>query len=189
MTPSLYNVFYTTDPVAYALNPTVDVAVAKTRPPLDIPSVAKSSFPSLPPLPALPQMPQMPQMPDLAQYLPSYFGGSSGSSGSGGKGKPLKDAGAGGAGADADAGIELTGGEPAQLAGTRGERRFAALNPRGSIDFSLPTSAVNDYLDMVTAHGNYWTDANFAAFILAETFASPADAARTSVGVDKGKGK
>lgn len=70
-----------------------------------------------------------------------------------------------------------------QLVGTRGERRFAALNPRGGIDFYLPSSSVNDYLDMITAHGNYWSDPNFAAFLLAETFASESDEARTDVPV------
>lgn len=57
-----------------------------------------------------------------------------------------------------------------RLAGTRGERRFAALNPRGSVDFFLPSSSVNDYVDMITAHSNYWSDPNFSAFILNETF-------------------
>lgn len=62
--------------------------------------------------------------------------------------------------------------ESAQPLGTLAERRFAALNPRGSIDFYLPTISVNDYLDMITAHGNYWSDPNFAAFLLSETCAS-----------------
>lgn len=65
--------------------------------------------------------------------------------------------------------------EAAQPTGSIGERRFAALNPRGSIDFYLPTISVNDYLDMITAHGNYWSDPNFAAFLLNETFATPAE--------------
>jgi hypothetical protein len=74
--------------------------------------------------------------------------------------------------------IELIS-EDERLAGTRGERRFAALNPRGSVDFFLPSSSVNDYVDMITAHSNYWADPNFSAFILNETFATPEDDART----------
>lgn len=69
--------------------------------------------------------------------------------------------------------------------GSVAERRFAALNPRGSIDFYLPTISVNDYLDMITAHGNYWSDPNFAAFLLSETFSSPADEISSNDGLAK----
>ncbi|WOO83447.1 putative phospholipasec [Vanrija pseudolonga] len=163
---SLYNIFYPTDPVAYAMNAAVDVAVAKTRPPLPIPSVAGSflpPLPSMPSLPALPALPQLPQLPDVSKYIPSYF--------SSGDKKPKVEA------IDAPTEIELSGG-PAEIE-SKGERRFADLNPHGSIDFSLPSASVNGYLDMITSHGSYWSDQNFGAFLLAETFTTPADRART----------
>lgn len=75
------------------------------------------------------------------------------------------------------------------LAGTRGERRFAALNPRGGIDFYLPSSSVNDYLDMITAHGNYWSDPNFAAFLLTETFKAEDEEGGDGGEADKAGGK
>lgn len=78
--------------------------------------------------------------------------------------------------------------ETAQPLGSVAERRFAALNPRGSIDFYLPTISVNDYLDMITAHGNYWSDPNFAAFLLSETFSAPT-LAETEGGLDKAQVK
>lgn len=54
-----------------------------------------------------------------------------------------------------------------RLQGTRAERRFNALNPHGNIDFMLPSGGVSEYLDAITAHQNYWGDANFGSFLLA----------------------
>ncbi|KLT41457.1 hypothetical protein CC85DRAFT_247655 [Cutaneotrichosporon oleaginosum] len=166
---SVYNIFYYTDPVAYALNATVDVRVAKKRPPLAIPSVTGSLFPSvaLPPMPTMPALPTLPSISGVKKYLP--FGGPSSTKrepGSKDQKTPESEE------------VELIT-EDERLAGTRGERRFAALNPRGSVDFFLPSSGVNDYVDMITAHSNYWADPNFSAFILNETFATPEDDART----------
>ncbi|GMK59318.1 hypothetical protein CspeluHIS016_0703330 [Cutaneotrichosporon spelunceum] len=143
---TVYNIFYYTDPVAYALNATVNVRVAKERPPLAIPSVTGSFFPTV----TLPTMPSLPSMSGVTKY----FSGSS---------KPNSEE-------KKDSKPEEIN-EDERLAGTRGERRFAALNPHGSLDYSLPSSNVNDYVDMITAHSNYWTDPNFGAFILTETFA------------------
>lgn len=35
-----------------------------------------------------------------------------------------------------------------RLQGSRGERRFSALNPHGNIDFVLPSGGVSEYLGM-----------------------------------------
>ncbi|BEI91743.1 uncharacterized protein CcaverHIS019_0405630 [Cutaneotrichosporon cavernicola] len=158
---SVYNIFYYTDPVAYALNATVDVRVGKKRPPLAIPSVTGSFFPTV----ALPSMPALPSMSGVTKYLP--FGGVSKS-----ESKPKKDL----------KQVELS--EDERLAGTRGERRFSALNPRGSVDFFLPSSGVNDYVDMLTAHLNYWADPNFSAFILNESFTTPENDTQTGKASD-----
>ncbi|KZW00438.1 hypothetical protein EXIGLDRAFT_667492 [Exidia glandulosa HHB12029] len=53
----------------------------------------------------------------------------------------------------------------------RGKRRFAALNPHGTLDFYLPSEGFSEYIDMVTAHMAYWSDSSFASFVLAEIFA------------------
>jgi len=68
-------------------------------------------------------------------------------------------------------------GEPEMLKGTKAERRFMALNPHGTLDYYLPNSSglINDYVDMITAHSSYWSEGSFAAFVLAEIFATNAD--------------
>lgn len=44
-------------------------------------------------------------------------------------------------------GIEMSGSKGEErLEGSRGERRFSALNPHGNIDFYLPSAGVNEYL-------------------------------------------
>jgi hypothetical protein len=82
-----------------------------------------------------------------------------------------------------------------RLEGTRGERRFSALNPHGNVDFYLPSAGVSEYLggcfapcrpdvaDMITAHASYWSDPSFAAFLLAETFSTRLDLMRTGMGL------
>jgi hypothetical protein len=78
-----------------------------------------------------------------------------------------------------------------RLQGSRGERRFSALNPHGNVDFELPSGGVSEYLgksdvsmpflalrrtahlilkttiDALTSHASYWADPNFGAFLLA----------------------
>jgi hypothetical protein len=36
---------------------------------------------------------------------------------------------------------------------------------------------------MITAHASYWSDASFAAFLLAETFSTRLDLVRTGMGL------
>ena len=46
-------------------------------------------------------------------------------------------------------GIEMSGSNGEErLEGSRGERRFSALNPHGNIDFYLTAAGVNEYLGM-----------------------------------------
>lgn len=80
------------------------------------------------------------------------------------------------------------GGGPNKLQGSRAERRFAALNPHGAIDFYLPpNSTISEYVDMITAHSSYWGDSSLAAFILAEIFARKEDLVRTGLGPQGGQ--
>ncbi|KAG9084852.1 hypothetical protein FRC06_003867 [Ceratobasidium sp. 370] len=66
---------------------------------------------------------------------------------------------------------------------SRAERRFRALNPHGNIDFALPNDwNISEYVDMITAHGDYWSDPDLAAFVLTEIFARKEDLLRTGVG-------
>lgn len=38
-----------------------------------------------------------------------------------------------------------------KLQGSRGERRFSALNPHGNVDFFLPSAGVNEYLGKISS--------------------------------------
>jgi hypothetical protein len=38
-----------------------------------------------------------------------------------------------------------------RLQGSRGERRFSALNPHGNVDFVLPSGGVSEYLGKSTS--------------------------------------
>ncbi|KAK4702406.1 hypothetical protein P7C70_g3817, partial [Phenoliferia sp. Uapishka_3] len=61
----------------------------------------------------------------------------------------------------------------------RAEKRFKALNPRGCLDFYLPSEGYNQYVDALSAHGSYWFDTRFATFCLLSLFASEEDLERT----------
>ncbi|WVQ81546.1 hypothetical protein IAT38_003670 [Cryptococcus sp. DSM 104549] len=164
---SLYNVFYHTDPVAYQLNAAVDSKLAAQRSPLAITSVTAPFY-----------APVADGISSISKYLPTMLGGGGGGSGDKKAARPgvLR----------LPSGIEMTGpnGEE-RLEGTRGERRFSALNPHGNVDFYLPSIGVNEYLDMITAHLAYWTDPSFAAFLLAEIFSTRLDLMRTGMGLEQ----
>lgn len=51
------------------------------------------------------------------------------------------------------------------------------------ISFFLPKPAtsISEYVDLLSAHGSYWTDPSFAAFLLTEVFANPASSTADSV--------
>ncbi|WVQ93360.1 hypothetical protein IAU59_000428 [Kwoniella sp. CBS 9459] len=160
---SLYNIFYFTDPVAYQLNAAVDSRIAAKRQPLAITSVTAPFY-----------APVTDSFSTISKYLPSYLGG-----GPGGEKKPVRPG-----VIRLPSGIEMSGphGEE-RLEGSRGERRFSALNPHGNVDFFLPSAGVSEYLDMITAHQSYWTDPSFAAFLLAEIFSTRLDLMRTGMGL------
>lgn len=157
--------------MAYQLNAAVDCQLAKKRQPLAISSVG-SSF----------------SVNTISQYLPVALRKQL-------EGKPQRPG-----AIRLPSGLEMLGpnGEE-RLEGSRGERRFSAMNPHGSVDFYLPSSGPSEYLgqslnegtgrtganvaDMITSHASYWTDASFAAFLLAETFSTRLDLMRTGLGL------
>lgn len=113
-----YNIFYFSDPVAYQLNAAVDCQLAKTRQPLAISPVG-SSF----------------SVNSISRYLPPPLRKQL-------EGKPQRPG-----AIRLPSGLEMLGpnGEE-KLEGSRGERRFSALNPHGGIDFYLPSSGPSEYL-------------------------------------------
>ncbi|OXC69532.1 hypothetical protein AYX13_01699 [Cryptococcus neoformans] len=161
---SLYNVFYHTDPIAYQLNAAVDSQLASQRPPLAIMSMTAPFY-----------APVADSISSISRYIPAILGG--------GGGNDIRSGNRPGF-FRLPSGIEMTGpnGEE-KLQGSRGERRFSALNPHGNVDFFLPSAGVNEYLDMLTAHLSYWTDSSFAAFLLTEIFSTRLDLMRTGMGL------
>ncbi|EJD52265.1 hypothetical protein AURDEDRAFT_181761 [Auricularia subglabra TFB-10046 SS5] len=140
---SIYNVFYQADIIAYRLNPVVDSKRAFEMPPSAIESINASLLARISrAVWALPSYLTLPSMPHFAMPFSRH---------------------------PAQVGDKATRDAEAERA--RGRRRFAALNPHGTLDFYLPSDGLSEYLDMVTAHMSYWSDATLASFILAEIFA------------------
>ncbi|KAI5122806.1 hypothetical protein M0805_000148 [Coniferiporia weirii] len=175
---SVYNIFNPSDPIAYLLNPTVDARTAKDMPPSVVKNVNTPMFTTF-----------------SSRVSRLFEGGFSTSPKSRSPTRPPMTPGA-------KSGFEL-GGAMVAIEGTKEERRFLALNPRGTLDFVLPSEGnISGYFDMITvghisvsslrckliftskAHSSYWSDPNLAAFILAEIFASKEDLARTGLGVE-----
>ncbi|KIJ54720.1 hypothetical protein M422DRAFT_41955 [Sphaerobolus stellatus SS14] len=165
---SIYNVFHPSDPIAYLLNPCVDSEAAKNLPPSTVPSFNASVMSGL--------SQRVTRM--FEDVMPRSFGSS----------PPLSRAGSPtrrpAPGRSVPSTFELSGptGTTQALEGSRAERRFAALNPHGTVDFQLNSEGTfSEYVDMLTAHTSYWKDPNLAAFILVELFANQWDLARTGL--------
>jgi hypothetical protein len=126
----LYNVFYPTDPIAYMLNAAVDCKLASKRQPLAITSVTAPFFSAV-----------SDSFGTISKYLPAFVSGGAADK------KPVRPG-----AIRLPSGIEMTGpnGEE-RLEGSRGERRFSALNPHGNVDFYLPAAGPSEYL-------GGWTD-------------------------------
>lgn len=155
----LYNIFFFSDPVAYQLNAAVDRDIAAERKPLAITAVNESIATS------------------ISRYLPPPLRKQL-------EGKPQRPG-----TIRLPSGLEMVGSNGQEkLEGSRGERRFSALNPHGSIDFFLPSAGPSEYIDMITSHASYWTDASFAAFLVAEIFSTRLDLMRTGLGLAESVG-
>ncbi|GHJ86213.1 hypothetical protein NliqN6_2615 [Naganishia liquefaciens] len=175
---SLYNIVHLSDPIAYTLNATVDSKIAKQRPPLPITSVTAPFYSSVTePLANLTKYFDGIPLPSIP--IPAFMSGEKGKEGSKSD-KPARKPNM----VRLPSGIEMSGPEGEErLQGSRGDRRFSALNPHGNVDFVLPSGGVSEYLDALTSHASYWADPNFGAFLLAEIFARRLDMIRTGMGL------
>ncbi|QRW20358.1 phospholipase [Rhizoctonia solani] len=162
---ALYNIFNPSDPIAYLLNPCVDSEFAKTMKQSTIPSVGTTTLAT------------------LGSRITKMFDGFA---------LPLSGSRAASPAPKSRAKQEESmeamdlGGEDRLVGQARGEsraeRRFRALNPHGTIDFALPSEGtISDYVDMITAHGDYWADSSLATFVLTEIFARKEDLLRTGM--------
>ncbi|KAH8114537.1 DDHD domain-containing protein [Phellopilus nigrolimitatus] len=157
---SVYNIFNPSDPIAYLLNPTVDARKAKEMPPSVIKNIQQPMFTSF-----------------SSRVSRLFEGVVSTSPKSRSSSRPPMAS-------KSSSGFEL-GGPTEIIYGTKEERRFLALNPRGTLDFALPSEGnISGYFDMITAHSAYWSDPNLASFLLAEIFARKEDIERTGLGLE-----
>ncbi|GAA5875342.1 hypothetical protein JCM8547_003209 [Rhodosporidiobolus lusitaniae] len=71
----------------------------------------------------------------------------------------------------------------------RAEKRFKALNPSGTCDYVLPAEGLsNEYIQALYSHGGYWTDRRFVTFVLSQLFAEDAElekAGRDEMGIEE----
>ncbi|CAE6351628.1 unnamed protein product [Rhizoctonia solani] len=164
---ALYNIFNPSDPIAYLLNPCVDSeqVFAKTMKQSTIPSVGTTALATI--------SSRITKMFDGFALPLSASRAASPAPKSRAKQEESMEA------------LDL-GGEDRAVGQARGEsraeRRFRALNPHGTIDFALPSEGtISDYVDMITAHGDYWADSSLATFVLMEIFARKEDLLRTGM--------
>lgn len=134
---ALYNVFYPTDPIAYMLNAAVDSKLAAQRQPLAITSVTAGFYATV-----------SEGFGSISQYLPGLPAFVSGKTPVNVDKKTARPG-----VIRLPSGIEMSGSKGEErLEGTRGERRFSALNPHGNIDFYLTAAGVNEYLGTLTPY-------------------------------------
>ncbi|KAG9003236.1 hypothetical protein FRB93_011149 [Tulasnella sp. JGI-2019a] len=182
---ALYNIFNTADPVTYLLNPCVDAARAKVLPATAIPDVSEgylSTFSSW-----MSKMMNNISIPVVPSTNPKkWFGGGASIAGSPNTSgtNPMLSSPKGGSSPNGIVEMELASDGIHDVRGTKAERRFLALNPHGTLDYYLPLASGigsfgGDYVEMMTAHSSYWTHESFAAFVMAEIFATSADYLRT----------
>ncbi|GAA5896057.1 putative carboxylic ester hydrolase [Sporobolomyces salmoneus] len=178
---AVYNVYHEADPVAFALNPCVDVRYSKLIKPVPIPSSNQTLLQNL----------------SSAYYRVSKIFDFSSLWGSSTSTKP----------AAAESAPEQSGDQakeqmeeqqkevegatrpprlkrlPSEMPKFgmgrdelewvgRAEQRMKALNPSGTVDYYLPAEGINQYVDALFSHGSYWDDPRFATFILSQLFAS-----------------
>ncbi|KAL5632399.1 hypothetical protein ACGC1H_005381 [Rhizoctonia solani] len=161
---ALYNIFNPSDPIAYLLNACVDSEFAKTMKQSTIPSVGTTTLAT------------------LGSRITKMFDGfalplsTSRAASPSPKSRKQEE--------DTEA-LDMGNGDGVighSRGDSRAERRFRALNPHGTLDFALPNEGtISDYVDMITAHGDYWADANLATFVLTEIFARKEDLLRTGM--------
>lgn len=139
---NIYNVLHNSDPIAYRLNPTVDVDYAASLRTAYVPSTAttfldtlSSTFRSVLPGPAVSAYPPAQSQP-LISRLPSTIE------------------------------LETHDFSREELA----EKRLYLLNDNGQIDWFLQSAGAleNQYLNMLGAHSSYWESRDFVRFCVVE---------------------
>ncbi|GAA5948867.1 hypothetical protein JCM3765_003936 [Sporobolomyces pararoseus] len=181
---AVYNVYHEVDPVAFALNPTVDVRYSKLIKPVPIPSSNQTLLQNL----------------SSAYYRVSKIfdfsslWGSSSSTANATAESTTKQTGTQAKEQTEEQQKELEESKkPPLRPGSkrmpsempkfgmgkaefewvgRAEKRMKALNPSGTVDYFLPAEGINQYLDALTSHQSYWEDRRFSTFILSQLFAS-----------------
>ncbi|GAA5960704.1 hypothetical protein JCM8115_001804 [Rhodotorula mucilaginosa] len=196
---TVYNVYAAADPVAFALNAAVDARYSKLIKPVPIPSTNQTLLQNLS---------------DAYHRVSRIFDMSSlwgGGGGTAGEAKQTGEEAKEQADKQADEQAEAKSARPKTRPvgamkrmpserprfgkGTsdnewveRAEKRMKALNPSGCIDYFLPSDGINQYLDALTAHQDYWADPRFSTFVLTQLFADESHLEKTGreeVGIEE----
>ncbi|GAA5827388.1 hypothetical protein JCM11251_003790 [Rhodosporidiobolus azoricus] len=177
---TVYNVYHETDPVVFALNPTVDARYAKLIRPVPIPSSNQTLLQNL--SDAYHRVSRIFDFSYLwssgeAKQTPEQVKEQAEKQAEETKDK-VDDKVAAAKARRPGAMKRMPSERPEYGMGkdefewvSRAEKRFKALNPSGTIDWVLPAEGVSQYIDALYAHQGYWTDRRFCAFILTQLFA------------------
>ncbi|GAA5917665.1 hypothetical protein JCM5296_007440 [Sporobolomyces johnsonii] len=184
---SIYNVYHEADPVAFALNPCVDVRYSKIIKPVPIPSSNQTLLQNL--SDAYNRVSRVFDFSSLWSSAPASTPEPKQT------GEQAKEQAKAQAKEVADKledrkprppGLKRMPSERPKFGMgrdefewvARAEKRMKALNPSGTIDFVLPGEGLNQYLDAITAHQDYWQDKRFSTFVLTQLFSSEQDLER-----------
>ncbi|GAA5926724.1 putative carboxylic ester hydrolase [Sporobolomyces koalae] len=178
---AVYNVYHEADPVAFALNPCVDVRYSKLIKPVPIPSSNQTLLQNL-----SSAYYRVSKIFDFSSLWGTSTAAASSAKQTGTQAKEQTEAQQkeleqskptprpirpGGKRMPSEMPKFRMGQEEFEWVG-RAERRMKALNPSGTVDYFLPAEGINQYLDALTAHQDYWEDKRFSTFILSQLFAS-----------------
>ncbi|GAA5868001.1 hypothetical protein JCM3774_001562 [Rhodotorula dairenensis] len=204
---TVYNVYAEADPVAFALNAAVDARYSKLIKPVPIPSTNQTLLQNL--SDAYHRVSRIFDMSSL------WGGGGGGTTSSTEEAKPTGEQAKEQASKQADEQQAAATTSPKRTSATRplggmkrmpserprfgrgtshhewverAEKRMKALNPSGCIDYFLPSDGINQYLDALTAHQDYWADRRFSTFVLTQLFADESHLEKTGreeVGIEE----
>ncbi|SCV73522.1 BQ2448_7448 [Microbotryum intermedium] len=194
---AVYNVYHETDPVAFALNATVDREYAKLIKPIAIPSTNSTLLENL-----TETYSRISNVLDISRFWSSPEKKTAVEPSDNEVSRKKKS------GPEAASTEKLEDGQIPSKASTkpkvpvrrptskrmpsempmgkrefefvsRAEQRFNALNPQGCVDFYMPAEGLNQYIDALSSHASYWSSESVATFVLTQLFSPEYELVRT----------
>ncbi|SGZ01215.1 BQ5605_C033g11133 [Microbotryum silenes-dioicae] len=194
---AVYNVYHETDPVAFALNATVDREYAKLIKPIAIPSTNSTLFENLSDtysrISNVLDISRFWSSPEKNEALEGSKNEGPPGSNSGTEAYSAEKVGRGQSSSNLAAKPKMPARRPTNKrmpsempmgkrefeSVSRAEQRFKALNPQGCIDFYMPAEGINQYIDALSSHASYWSSDSVATFVLTQLFSPEDELART----------